>query len=116
MSRARPRTIAEPGRHPRQAQDRPGDGRGPRAATPTGNRPGRPRPSRRIRTEVVGAARPLLAERTADLQRLQAEYANYRKRVERDRLAAGELAVGRVLADAAAGARRHRPGPRRTAT
>jgi molecular chaperone GrpE len=26
-----------------------------------------------------------LAERTADLQRLQAEYANYRKRVERDR-------------------------------
>ena len=29
----------------------------------------------------------LLAERTADLQRVQAEYANYRKRVERDRLA-----------------------------
>ena len=28
-----------------------------------------------------------LAERTADLQRLQAEYANYRKRVERDRAA-----------------------------
>jgi molecular chaperone GrpE len=41
----------------------------------------------------------LLAERTADLQRLQAEYANYRKRAERDRLAAGEAAVGRVLAD-----------------
>ena len=28
-----------------------------------------------------------LAERTADLQRLQAEYANYRKRVDRDRAA-----------------------------
>ena len=41
----------------------------------------------------------LLAERTADLQRLSAEYANYRKRAERDRLAAGELAVGRVLTD-----------------
>ena len=41
----------------------------------------------------------LLDERTADLQRLQAEYANYRRRAERDRLAAGELAVGRVLGD-----------------
>ena len=41
----------------------------------------------------------LLEERTADLQRLQAEYANYRKRADRERLAAGELATGRVLAD-----------------
>lgn len=41
----------------------------------------------------------LLAERTADLQRLQAEYANYRRRSDRDRLAAGEVAVGRVLVD-----------------
>jgi molecular chaperone GrpE len=41
----------------------------------------------------------LLDERTADLQRLQAEYANYRKRAERERLAAGDLAVGRVLTD-----------------
>lgn len=38
-----------------------------------------------------------LAERTADLQRLQAEYANYRKRVERDREAVRELAVISVL-------------------
>jgi molecular chaperone GrpE len=41
----------------------------------------------------------LLAERTADLQRVQAEYANYRKRADRDRLAAGDLAVGRALAE-----------------
>ncbi len=41
----------------------------------------------------------LLEERTRDLQRVQAEYANYRKRAERDRLAAGELAVGRTLAE-----------------
>jgi molecular chaperone GrpE len=40
-----------------------------------------------------------LAERTADLQRLQAEFANYRKRVDRDRMAVGELATGRLLAD-----------------
>jgi molecular chaperone GrpE len=40
----------------------------------------------------------LLAERTADLQRVQAEYANYRKRADRERLAAGEVAVSGVLA------------------
>ncbi len=34
---------------------------------------------------------------TSDLQRLQAEYANYRKRVERDRSLAHELAIGAVL-------------------
>jgi molecular chaperone GrpE len=38
-----------------------------------------------------------LAERTADLQRLQAEYANYRKRVDRDRAAVKEQAVVTVL-------------------
>ena len=44
------------------------------------------------------ATAALLAERTADLQRVQAEYANYRKRADRERLAAGELAVSSVLA------------------
>ena len=38
-----------------------------------------------------------LAERTDDLQRLQAEFANYRRRVERDRQAVGEQALGSVL-------------------
>jgi molecular chaperone GrpE len=38
-----------------------------------------------------------LAERTADLQRLSAEYANYRKRVERDRLVVREQALANVL-------------------
>ena len=38
-----------------------------------------------------------LAERTADLQRVQAEYANYRKRVERDRVAVREQALANVL-------------------
>jgi len=40
-----------------------------------------------------------LAERTADLQRLQAEYANYRKRVERDRVAVREQALANVLGE-----------------
>jgi len=48
--------------------------------------------------EEVTALETAVAERTADLQRLQAEYANYRKRVERDRIAIGEVAVGGVLA------------------
>lgn len=42
-----------------------------------------------------------LAERTADLQRVQAEYANYRKRIERDReserIAAQATVVGELL-------------------
>ena len=39
-----------------------------------------------------------LAERTADLQRISAEYANYRRRVDRDRLTSAELATAGVLA------------------
>src|SRR5579859_5714634 len=38
-----------------------------------------------------------LAERTSDVQRLQAEYANYRKRVDRDRAAVREQAVTATL-------------------
>jgi len=44
------------------------------------------------------AADPV-ATLTNDLQRLQAEYANYRKRVERDRLVAHEMAIGAVLTE-----------------
>jgi len=53
-------------------------------------------------TEVIDdvvpdqAADPV-ATLTNDLQRLQAEYANYRKRVERDRSVAHEMAIGAVL-------------------
>src|SRR5690606_40938486 len=43
------------------------------------------------------ALRAEVEERTRDLQRVGAEYANYRKRVERDRERAGELAVAGVL-------------------
>ena len=40
-----------------------------------------------------------VAALTTDLQRLQAEYANYRKRVERDRALSHELAIGSVLTE-----------------
>ncbi|OLZ73397.1 nucleotide exchange factor GrpE [Streptomyces sp. IMTB 2501] len=39
----------------------------------------------------------LLEERTADLQRVKAEYDNYRKRVRRDRMAVREIAEANVL-------------------
>ncbi len=41
--------------------------------------------------------RTQVSDRTTDLQRLSAEYANYRKRVERDRVLVGEIATGRVI-------------------
>ncbi|MEO6703176.1 MAG: nucleotide exchange factor GrpE [Jatrophihabitantaceae bacterium] len=50
--------------------------------------------------ELVAEVDPtevLAAERLADLQRLQAEYANYRKRVDRDRAAARELTIASVV-------------------
>ena len=49
--------------------------------------------------EIDPVAAQTAAELTADLQRLQAEYANYRKRVERDRAVSHELAIGAVLTE-----------------
>ncbi|MGW7663859.1 nucleotide exchange factor GrpE [Streptomyces sp. NPDC054756] len=43
--------------------------------------------------------RTALGERTADLQRLQAEYQNYRRRVERDRITVKEIAVANLLTE-----------------
>ncbi|MGZ4626686.1 MAG: nucleotide exchange factor GrpE [Kineosporiaceae bacterium] len=45
----------------------------------------------------LDALRALADERLADLQRLQAEYVNYRRRVDRDRDVARELAVAGML-------------------
>ena len=47
----------------------------------------------------VESLRKQLAERTADVQRLQAEYANYRKRVDRDRATVREFAISGVLSE-----------------
>ncbi|WP_156725726.1 nucleotide exchange factor GrpE [Streptomyces apocyni] len=43
--------------------------------------------------------RTALGERTADLQRLQAEYQNYRRRVERDRVTVKEIAAANLLTE-----------------
>jgi len=49
--------------------------------------------------DEMAVTRAQLEERTADVQRIQAEYANYRKRVERDRMAVREQALANVLAE-----------------
>ena len=96
-------------------------GQGGSAQPGSSRGPGKPRPGRHSATAAGpaphqgqgraggdpkdAAARPAagqeageqLAERTADLQRLSAEYANYRKRVERDRVAVREQALANVL-------------------
>ncbi|MFM8366681.1 MAG: nucleotide exchange factor GrpE [Candidatus Nanopelagicaceae bacterium] len=52
-----------------------------------------------VAAEVEAESFDLTATLTADLQRLQAEYSNYRKRVERDRAVASEIAVASVLSE-----------------
>jgi molecular chaperone GrpE len=47
--------------------------------------------------EFLSEAEAKAAEHLADLQRLQAEYVNYRKRVERDKAAVIDLAIARVV-------------------
>lgn len=70
----------------------PGDAArpGPDTAGPTGA----PGPEH---LAELDAARAVADERLLDLQRLQAEYVNYRRRVDRDRDVARDLAVASVL-------------------
>ncbi|WP_328748978.1 nucleotide exchange factor GrpE [Streptomyces sp. NBC_00285] len=50
-------------------------------------------------TAQLDQVRKALEERTADLQRLQAEFQNYRRRVERDRVAVKEVAIANLLTE-----------------
>ncbi|MCP2291642.1 nucleotide exchange factor GrpE [Nocardia amikacinitolerans] len=60
-----------------------------------GNGVGAPESAETLADTISGE----LAERTADLQRLTAEYANYRRRVERDRKAAIDGAKAAVVTE-----------------
>jgi molecular chaperone GrpE len=71
-----------------------GPGEAPRAP---GIHPGADVGAGPIGSVEVAQLRTEVAERTADLQRVQAEYANYRKRVERDREAVRDFAVSEAL-------------------
>ncbi|HET8683687.1 MAG TPA: nucleotide exchange factor GrpE [Micromonosporaceae bacterium] len=80
------------------------DGAGPAGAEPS---TGDAEPAEAGTATTEAAGRPLgaeldslrteLDERTLDLQRVTAEYANYRKRVDRDRGLVAEQATGHVL-------------------
>jgi len=74
-----------------EGDDRPGPAGGAASSATT------TAPETEAADAAVAKVTTMLAERTADLQRLQAEYANYRKRVERDRLAVREQALANVL-------------------
>jgi molecular chaperone GrpE len=50
-------------------------------------------------TAQLDQTRKALHERTQDLQRLQAEFQNYRRRVERDRASVKEVAVANLLTE-----------------
>ncbi|MDR2381410.1 MAG: nucleotide exchange factor GrpE [Bifidobacteriaceae bacterium] len=80
-----------------------GTTRAPSDSAPAEQTPGTAEAAARaLEDEVVAAAelisaREELAVRTEDLQRVAAEYANYRKRVDRDRAVAGDQARAEVL-------------------
>jgi molecular chaperone GrpE len=103
-----PGGVGPAGAGPKRPGDQPGAG--PAAASAPSppaeavdSRPAGagPQPAAAATTEPAGAGdlRNQLAERTADLQRLQAEYANYRKRVDRDRASVREHAVAGALGE-----------------
>lgn len=76
---------------PETGQVREGSEQAPPPATAPGPTPAEDQ------GQSAAALEAQLAERTADLQRIQAEYANYRRRVERDRESTRQLAVSNVL-------------------
>jgi molecular chaperone GrpE len=81
-------------RDKRRIDPETGQLREPRASaapSATGAADGTPKPTEPSQAEVQ------LAERTADLQRLQAEYVNYKRRVDRDREATRQASVASVL-------------------
>jgi molecular chaperone GrpE len=109
----------QPGQPQSRPQGRPGGGQpasgqpagapGAESSAPGGTRPGDSAPASSGAPGAPGhpgfqpggpddgGLASQLAERTADLQRVHAEYANYRKRVERDRMAVREQALANVL-------------------
>jgi molecular chaperone GrpE len=91
------------GRHAKQADEGPAAADGdkgeqgpPEPAAVEPEAPSEPTGGGGLGAELE-ALRAELEERTRDLQRVTAEYANYRKRVDRDRGVAAEQTTGTVL-------------------
>ncbi|MET8898655.1 nucleotide exchange factor GrpE [Streptomyces albogriseolus] len=80
----------------------PSDDAEPQAAAPSSEEEAAPAGDTEQNAALVAQldqARSALSERTGDLQRLQAEFQNYRRRVERDRAAVKETAVANLLTE-----------------
>ncbi|GAA3503075.1 nucleotide exchange factor GrpE [Streptomyces albogriseolus] len=80
----------------------PSDDAEPQAAAPSPEEEAAPAGDTEQNAALVAQldqARSALSERTGDLQRLQAEFQNYRRRVERDRAAVKETAVANLLTE-----------------
>jgi molecular chaperone GrpE len=88
-----------PGRHSMARPGGPSAGRPAEPEADAGTGPAEGDGAAQAALQAAEEATARLAERTADLQRLQAEYANYRKRVERDRMAVREQALANVLTE-----------------
>ncbi|MFC3573673.1 nucleotide exchange factor GrpE [Streptomyces yaanensis] len=75
----------------------------PQAASPSSEEAAAPAGDASAQTAGLVAqldqVRTALNERTVDLQRLQAEYQNYRRRVERDRITVKEIAIANLLTE-----------------
>jgi molecular chaperone GrpE len=91
------------GRHAKQTDDAPAaaaeskaEERTPEPEPAPAEKPSETPPASGLGAELE-ALRAELEERTRDLQRVTAEYANYRKRVDRDRGVAAEQTTGAVL-------------------
>lgn len=82
----------------RGATGAPGSPSGPAGDGARGVIPGEPEASGTA-DGALDAARAEVAERTADLQRMAAEYANYRKRADRDKQAAAVAGKATVVAE-----------------
>jgi molecular chaperone GrpE len=90
---ARHGRSGEDANSPAEEEASPNEGGAPTAARAAAS------PTVTADSSAVSQLRNQLAERTADLQRLQAEYANYRKRVDRDRATVREHAVAATLSE-----------------
>ena len=83
--------LIVPGEPPAEPQDEPQD-------EPRDEPPDAPPDEPAEEIDPLAVAEQALAERTADLQRLQAEYLNYKRRVDRDRELVRENATYAALA------------------
>jgi molecular chaperone GrpE len=88
-----------PARHGRGSEGEPAVNKADEAATQDAGAPeaGQRESALAAQQAATEELRAQLAERTADLQRLQAEYVNYRKRVDRDRVTVRDQAVASTL-------------------